>query len=90
MATDVYNEMWQFHFIFMKSIHVNFQLTYFFTSLQYFAQTWGDNVDHVFKKSTSGHWYVLQLLCSPSKQGELSENILQNLFHNLTPQTTVF
>ena len=30
-------------------------------------------------------WAALQLRCCPSKQGELSENILQNLVHNLLP-----
>ena len=67
MATDGYNEMWQFHFIFMKSIHFNFNLTYFFTSLQYFAQTWCDNVDHGFKKSTSGRNLPLTFACPPSR-----------------------
>ena len=44
----------------------------------------------MFSESSTGRWVVLQLLCCPSKQGKLSENILQNLFfHNLTPQTVV-
>ena len=33
--------------------------------------------------SSSGPWAVLQLPCCPSKQGELSENILQHLSHDL-------
>ena len=41
----------------------------------------------MFFESSTGRWAVLQLLCCPCKQGELSENILQNIFHNLTPQT---
>ena len=41
----------------------------------------------MFPESSTGRWALLQLLCCPSKQGELSEHILQHLFHNLTPQT---
>ena len=41
-------------------------------------------------ESSTGRWAVLQLLCCPSKQTELSENILQNLFHNLPPQSVSF
>ena len=41
----------------------------------------------MFSESSTGRWAVMQLPCCPSKQGELSENILQNLFNNLTPQT---
>ena len=42
----------------------------------------------MLSESSTGRWAGLQL---PScqlqcKQGELSENILQNLFHNLTPR----
>ena len=43
----------------------------------------------MFLESSTGRWAVLQLPCCPSKQGERSENILQNLFHNLTPQTVL-
>ena len=38
-------------------------------------------------ESFTGRWAVLQLPCCPSKQGELSKNILQNLFNRLPPQT---
>ena len=45
----------------------------------------------MFSESSTGFWAVLQLPYFPSKQGEHSEAeyILQNLFHNLTPQTVV-
>ena len=33
----------------------------------------------MFSESSPGCWAVLQLPCCPSKQGELSENLLQNL-----------
>ena len=39
--------------------------------------------------SSIGRWAVLQLPCRPSKQGELSENILQHRFNKLSPQTVV-
>ena len=38
----------------------------------------------MFSGSSTGSWAVLQLPFFPKKQGELSENILQNRFHNLT------
>ena len=41
----------------------------------------------MFSESSTGHWAVLRLPCCPSKQGNLSENILQNIFHNPTPKT---
>ena len=41
---------------------------------------------NVFESSTVC-WAVLQSPCCPSKRGELSENILQNLVHNLKSQT---
>ena len=41
----------------------------------------------MFSESSTGGWAVLQLSCCISKQGEHSENILQNLFHNPTTQT---
>ena len=34
----------------------------------------------MFSESSTGCWAVLQLPCCPSKQRELSENILHNLF----------
>ena len=43
----------------------------------------------MFSESSTGSWAELQLPCCPSKQGELPENMLQNLLHNLQlpPQT---
>ena len=41
----------------------------------------------MFSESSTGSWAELQLPCCPSKQGELPENMLQNLFLNLPPQT---
>ena len=41
----------------------------------------------MFSGSSTGRGAVLQLLCCPSKQGGLSENILQDIFPNLTPQS---
>ena len=46
-----------------------------------------ENVCNIFSESSTGSWAELQLPCCPSKQEELSENMLQNLFHNLPPQT---
>ena len=40
----------------------------------------------LFSEISTGRWAVLQLRSCPNKQDELSENNLQNLFHNLTPQ----
>ena len=37
----------------------------------------------MFSESSPGRWAVLQLPCCPSKEGELSENIIQNLSHDL-------
>ena len=44
----------------------------------------------MFSESSTGSWAELQLPCCPSKQGELPENMLQNLLHNLPPQTVDF
>ena len=41
----------------------------------------------MFSVSSTGSWAELQLPCSLSKEGELSEDMLQNLFYNLPPQT---
>ena len=41
----------------------------------------------IFSESSTGSWADLQLPCCPSKQGELPENMLQNLLLNLPPQT---
>ena len=41
----------------------------------------------MFSESFLGCQAVLQLTCCPSRQGELSENILQSLFNKLSPQT---
>ena len=38
----------------------------------------------MFAESSAGRWAVLQLLCWPSKQGELSENMLQNLWNKFS------
>ena len=38
-----------------------------------------------FSESSSGCWAILQLPCCPSKQGELLENILQNLRNKWPP-----
>ena len=40
----------------------------------------------MFSESSTGHRAVPKLLCCQSKHRELSENNLQKLFHNLTPQ----
>ena len=42
---------------------------------------------NMFSESSTGSWAELQLPCSPSKQGELLDNMLQNLSLNLPPQT---
>ena len=42
----------------------------------------------MYSESSTGRCAVLQRLCCPNNQGELSENMLQTLFHNrLMPQT---
>ena len=38
-------------------------------------------------ESSTGSWAELQLPCCPSKEGELPENMLQNLLLYLLPQT---
>ena len=43
----------------------------------------------MFSESSTGSWAALQLSCCPSKQGKLSENILQNIQNKLPPQTVV-
>ena len=40
---------------------------------------------NMFSASSTGSWADLQLPCCPSKQGELPENMLQNLLLNLPP-----
>ena len=42
---------------------------------------------NMFSESSTGSWAKLQLLCCPSKQGELPKNMSQNLLHNLPPKT---
>ena len=42
---------------------------------------------NMFSRSFTDHWAELQLPCCPSKQGGFPENILQNIFLNLPPQT---
>ena len=39
---------------------------------------------NMFSESSPGRWAVLQLLCWPSKQGELSETMLQNLWNKFS------
>ena len=41
----------------------------------------------MFSESSIGCWGLLELPCCLSKQKELSENMLQNLFNKLPPQT---
>ena len=57
--------------------------------LQIICTVWGGNLFRrfckMFSESWNGHWAALQLPCCPSKQGGLSENILQNLRNK--PQT---
>ena len=52
---------------------------------------WGVNLFqrfcNMYSESSPGHWAVLQLPRCPSKEGELSENILQNLLNKWPPQT---
>ena len=43
------------------------------------AATSSERFCKMFSESSPGCWTVLQLHCCPSKQGELSENLLQNL-----------
>ena len=47
-----------------------------------FIMSW-ERFCKMFSESSLGRWAVPQLPCCPSKQGELSENILQNLSHDL-------
>ena len=44
---------------------------------------------NMFSESSTGSWAELQLPYCPSKEGELPENMLQNLLQNLPPQTVV-
>ena len=44
---------------------------------------------NMFSESFTGSWSELQLPCCPSKQGELPENMLQDLLLYLPPQTVV-
>ena len=41
---------------------------------------------NMFSESSTGNWAELQLPCCPSKQGELPENMLQNLFSTCRPR----
>ena len=45
---------------------------------------------NMFSESSTGSWAELHLPCRPSKQGELPENMLQNLLLNLPPQTVLY
>ena len=58
------------------------------------ATVWGGRLRktfcNMFSESSTGSWAELQLPCCPSMQGELPENMLQNLSHNLPPQTVQY
>ena len=43
----------------------------------------------LFSESSTGRWAIVQLPCCPSKQGELSENILANLQNKWPPHPVV-
>ena len=43
----------------------------------------GNGKGEMFSESSPGHWFVLQRPCCPSKQDELSENLLKNLSYYL-------
>ena len=59
------------------------------TELSTHCTGWGGHLFRRFCKqisgSSPGRYAVLQLPCGPSKQGELSENLLQNLRNNWPP-----
>ena len=42
---------------------------------------------NMFSESSTGCWAELQLPWCPRKQGEIPENMLQNILLNLPPQT---
>ena len=54
---------------------------------------WGGHLFRRFcnmsSESSTGYWAVLQLPCCPSKKGELSENLLQNLRNKWPPHPVV-
>ena len=56
-----------------------------------YCTVWGGRLRkrfcNMFSESSTGSWAELQLAGCPSKQGELPENMLQNLLLNLLPQT---
>ena len=58
---------------------------------QRMSTVWGGRLRkrfcNMFSESSTGSWAELKLPCCPSKQEEFSENMLQNLFLNLPPQT---
>ena len=51
---------------------------------------WGGRLSkrlcNMYSESSTGSWAELQLPCSPSKQGELGENRLQNLQNKWPPR----
>ena len=49
------------------------------------AATCSERFCKMFFESSPGCWAVLQLHCCPSKQGELSENLLKNLRNKRPP-----
>ena len=62
-----------------------------FTNVDVVRTEWGGRLRkrfcNMFSESSTGSWAELQLPCCPRKQGELQENMLQNLLHSLLPQT---
>ena len=49
------------------------------------AATCSERFCNMFSESSPGCWAVLQLHCCPSKQGELSKKLLQNLGNKWPP-----
>ena len=43
----------------------------------------------MISESSTGNWAEVQLPCCTNKQGELPENMLQHLLHNLPPHTVL-
>ena len=54
------------------------------------AATCSERFCKMFSESSPGCWPVLQLPCCPSKQGKLSENILQNLRNKWPPHLVLW
>ena len=72
----------------MSSIYVKVQKVYYIGCLRKHVKiTYLLRSCKMFSESSTGCWAVLQMPCYLSKQGELSDSILQNLFNNLASQT---